>query len=246
MLHILYRASDCENPKVRPSYFSKALCLKSLIQSIQQITNYRFSFYYDSPVVPEEFSRILKKINSPVIKLPNLGNSGSFWHVYKDAIEIPPEDWVYFVEDDYIHKEDSIKKLTECINHIEVADYITLFDHPVRYATDDHFGLDVPHRNNTIYITESHHWRTQESTCMTFAAKAKTLKKDYDIFNKYICKTDAPEDRELFKRLQGLPGYENGSPFRTLIGPIPSLSTHCHIPWMAPVVDWEKIAKSIK
>ena len=163
--------------------------------------------------------------------------------VYQKATRLQSNDLVYFVEDDYIHKPDSIEKLLECSNEIKEADYITLLDHPVRYARDYHFGLDVPHRITTIFLSTSHHWRSQESTCMTFAAKVRTLREDKPIFEKYVKQRDVPEDRELFKRLQGLAGYEEDSPFRLLIGPIPSLCTHCHIPWMAPIVDWEEIIK---
>lgn len=245
MLHIFYRASDSEKPEVRPPYYSKELSLKSLLNSLKRVKDYKLTLYYDSMVVPDVFRDLIKKGGGNIIKMNSLGNSGSFWHVFKDALKLPKRDWVYFVEDDYIHTLDSIKKLQECTERIKDADYITLFDHPVRYVDDYHYGLDLPHRNNEIYISQTHHWRTQESTTMTFASKVETLQEDSLIFDKYVRKLDVPEDRELFKRLQGLVGYEKGSPLRTLVGPIPSLATHCHIPWMAPIIEWEDIAKSV-
>ncbi len=245
MLHVYYRASDSDKPEVRPEYFSKALSLRNFFRSLTKLDpeTFTFTMFYDGNNY-EELKKIVDENKGEFVQLNKLGNSESFWHVFQYALKQGSEDWVYFVEDDYLHKEEAITKLVNCIEDIPKADYITLFDHPVRYAKDYHFGLDVPHRVNTIFISRDHHWRSQESTCMTFAAKVAILKEDEDIFYQYIKKVNVPEDRELFKRLQGLMGYEDGSPFRLLIGPMPSLITHCHIPWMAPLVNWEEVAKN--
>lgn len=169
-------------------------------------------------------------------------NSETFRYVYDKAILLPKDEIVYLVEDDYWHLEDSLVKLQAAFDVLKV-DYVTLYDHPVRYATDYKFGLDLPSvRGRQIWIAGNHHWRVQESTCMTFAVLAGTLQEDRDIFWRYS-ETDIPNDRELFRRLQGLPGYEEGSRGRLLIGPMPSLSTHCHLPWLAPCVNWEEKAK---
>ena len=56
-----------------------------------------------------------------------------------------------------------------------------------------------------------------------------------------------PEDRELFREMQGLGDYKYKDPEhpRILVNSIPSLSTHAHLPWLAPIVDWEREAKDI-
>lgn len=246
MLHIVYRASDLDKSNVRPIYYSKLLCLKSLLQALKKVKDFTFTLYYDGKAGDDLITGLQKQIpDSTIVRLSLASNSGSFWYAYQESLKLPENEWVYFVEDDYLHLDTAIEKLIGCIHSVRKADYITLFDHPVRYAIDYQFGLDVPHRVNTIFISDSHHWRTQESTCMTFAAQIVTLKEDEHIFQKYVRQTRAPQDRELFKRLQGLPGYEEGSPNRLLVGPIPSLATHCHEPWLAPAVDWQKVANSI-
>lgn len=246
-LHIFYRASSSEKTDVRPSYYSKLLCLKSLLRALSNMKNFSFSFYYDG----EGGQNLIKELktdlpNNKIKRLFGMGNSRSFWQAYSDAIKFSDNDWVYFVEDDYLHVDTAIQKLVDCIETVKCVDYITLFDHPVRYASDYHYELDVPHRVNKIYISKTHHWRTQESTCMTFASRVSILKEDKKFFERYVKNTNVPKDRELFRRLQGLTGYEDESPRRLLIGPIPSLATHCHLPWMSPVVDWEDVAKQIK
>ena len=247
MLHIIYRASDSEKPDVRPKYYSKLLCLKSLLSALKKVNGYTLTLYYDGQGGQELTEELSKNAaHCKVVRILLKSNTGSFWYVYQESLKLPDNDWIYFVEDDYIHLDTAIEKLLECIRLITQADYITLYDHPVRYATDYHLGLDIPHRINKIYISESHHCRTQESTCMTFAAKVATLKEDRPIFEKYVKNVAVPEDRELFKRLQGLVGYENNSLFRLLVGPMPSLSTHCRLPWLAPLVDWEGAVRKIK
>lgn len=246
MLHIIYRASDSEKSDVRPSFYSKELSLKSLLVSVKEIKDFTFTFFYDGSG-GDELIKLLKKHVAEVniTRLDHAGNSSSFWEAYKYAQKLPETDLVYFVEDDYLHMPEALAKLVNCAETIQEADYITLYDHPIRYASDYHFGLDVPHRDNTIFLSNTHHWRAQESTCMTFAARVKCLRDDEIIFDKYVHQVQVPEDRELFKRLQGLAGYEKGSPYRLLIGPLPSLATHCHEPWLAPLVNWENIAKNI-
>ena len=246
MLHIIYRASDLDKPDVRPFYYSKLLCLKSLLVAVEKINGFSFTLYYDGDKGNELIDELQNMIpQSKIMRLSKAGNARSFWKAYVDALELPQNDWVYFVEDDYLHTIDALEKLVDCMNSIPDADYITLYDHPVRYATDYHFGLDISHRVNKIYISNKCHWRTQESTCMTFAAQVAVLRDDRAIFDKYVHQVPVPEDRELFRELQGLAGYESGSPFRLLIGPMPSLATHCHLPWIAPIINWEDVALKI-
>src|SRR5207253_10350361 len=98
----------------------------------------------------------------------------------------------------------------------------TGYDHPVRYQPDYPKGADYPHHHNTIYITPESHWRTQESTCMTFAAKAKTFKEDMKYFEKYKDNGKGyPADRELFREMQGLGNYKykKSKLPRILVGP---------------------------
>ncbi|HVX92814.1 MAG TPA: glycosyltransferase [Candidatus Dojkabacteria bacterium] len=231
-----------DKPDTRPEGFNKLMCLKNFLHSLSKVKDYKFTLVFDGEI-DNEFELLAKK-HGDIDIVNRIGNSGSCWYTFEKAIkENQDEDIIYFVEDDYIHTEDALVKLVEAFEKIEDADYITLFDHPVRYIDEYHYGLDIPHYNQEIFITSNHHWRTQESTCMTFATKVKTLKEDKEHFDLYVRQRPVPEDRELFKRLQGLAGYEKRSPFRLLLGPMPSLCTHCHKLWMAPIIDWNKVLK---
>ena len=235
MIHVIYRVSNSEKPGVRPKYYSKAFCFKTLVDSLKFCSEkYSLTSIYDGNLENQEFARIAKT-EGDLLNINLKNNAGSFLFAYKHALNYKPNNIVYFVEDDYFHLKDAISELGVAFKMIN-PDYLTLYDHPVRYAEDYKFGLDLP-TNGTIYFAGHHHWRHQESTCMTFAARVATLTEDKELFQRYNSK-DVPEDRELFRRLQGLVGYEKGSPKRTLIGPMPSLATHLHLPWLAPGIDW--------
>jgi hypothetical protein len=166
-----------------------------------------------------------------------IGNAASFRHALRLATTsgFPDDDIVYFVEDDYLHTPDALVKLVEFFEE-KHPDYATLYDHPARYNGQD---FDRPGGEQIIH-SGSHHWRTQESTCMTFAARVETLRWDYARISAYLG-TVHPQDRELFMHLQSLGRYPRCKPQRTLWGPIPSLATHCETEWLAPCVNWEAI-----
>ena len=73
-----------------------------------------------------------------------------------------------------------------------------------------------------VILTRSTHWKYTNSTTMTFAARAGTLKQDYEILRQH-CETDIPLDFRMFIALR-----QRG---RKLITPIPGRATHCdHFP----------------
>lgn len=246
-LEVFYRASSFENPKTpRPKWFSKVLCLKNFINAFAPVAPIAtFHLVYDG-VVEKDFLELAEPVGT-VTELPSVGNAPSCWHALQEAAQLPDETLAYFVEDDYLHCPEALIKLIDC-HHDVVADYITLYDHPVRYMTDYFDGNDWPLVKDAILLSRSHHWRTVESTCMTFAASAGVLKKDMEIFDTYVGQVEKPQDRALFRHLQGLGKYRDCSSMRLrlLIGPVPSLATHCHEPWLAPLVDWSKLAQQIK
>jgi hypothetical protein len=240
MLRIIYRVSNSEKSGVRPSYYSKLGCFDNLIKIINNCPE-RISFLTIYDGEPDNKALIKKaKTSGKFINVMHKNNSRSFRCAYEQALNYKDEDIVYFVEDDYLHLPESIAELKTAFDKID-PDYLTLYDHPVRYADEYKFGLDLPTKTE-IFFAGNHHWRHQESTCMTFAARVQTLKEDKGIFWRYTA-TDVPEDREIFRRLQGLTGYEKGSPQRILIGPMPSLATHLHLPWLAPGIDWDEANK---
>ena len=197
----------------------------------------------------------------------HLGNSPSFKYAVTHAISTYNDnDIVYFLEDDYLHQPDSMQLIPE---GLEIADYVTLYDHPdqyksytLRYKGESPFNRFGIHRWR-IFVTEHTHWREVPSTTMTFAARVKTLKQDRKILMNNPDK-GLPEDFAMFLALtkqRGLLDTMNvllirHTPAiksmltnyfalfrkkRLLISCIPGKSTHCEKKYLSPLTDWTKI-----
>lgn len=251
---VLYRTYSGENKAPRPKWYSKELCLKSILISfnlLRQQVSTKFHLIFDGKLNPQdEWSKTIKRLVEPLGKItekPYYGNIDSTINTIYLASNYPDNHIVIIAEDDYLWLAPSLIGLYHSLTELPIH-YSTPYDHPVRYQPDYPLGADYPHWHNTIYITSDRHWRTQESTCMTFASTPRTIREDMKYFEKYKDnKKGKPEDRELFREIQGLGNYRYKYPNspRVLVGPIPSLATHVHLPWLAPLVDWEKSAKEI-
>jgi hypothetical protein len=241
MLRIIYRTCSTENSKKRPQFYSKRACLLSLLGALTR-TCHTLLTVYDGPHDPT--LRPLLDKHGPIISLDGGGNTHSFRVALQTAISYSDEDIVYFVEDDYLHLPDAVNKLLECCSCLDV-DYVTLYDHPVRYRKYPGIEPDLPLADHIVYVTPTHHWQTIESTCMTFGAQVRTIKEDLNVFEQHLAGPIAPADRELFRHLQGLGIYATSVKCRSLLGPIPSLATHCEEPWLAPVIDWGRVAHAL-
>lgn len=248
-----YRTCLSENNAPRPSWYSKELCLKSFILSFEQLkteNESELTILVDGFLKPHDgWSKTIKKIVEPrglILESPAVGNVESSINVIRRASNISGNRTVIFAEDDYLWLTPALLGLHHSLTRLPI-DYSTPYDHPVRYQPNYPCGADLPHWHNSIYLTQERHWRSQESTCMTFATTSRTLSEDLAFFEKYKNNgKNRPEDRELFRDLQGLGEYSRkGRTARILVGPTPSLATHAHLPWLAPLVDWEKEAKSI-
>lgn len=251
---ILYRTYGGENIAPRPGWYSKELCLKSMLLSyelLQQKVSADFTILFDGCLKPhDEWSKTLKRFVEPrglIIESHYKGNVESTISAVYKATEKPENNVVIIVEDDYLWLAPALVGLHDALTELPVH-YATPYDHPVRYQPDYPKGADYPHWHNTIYIAAERHWRTQESTCMTFASTSRTLREDMEYFERYKDNGKGrPEDRELFREMQSLGNYSYKDPARPriLVGPIPSLATHAHLPWLAPLIDWAEEARKI-
>jgi hypothetical protein len=196
-MKLYYRISDNSYEKPKLIGADKATCLENFIVSFQKI------IYGNEPplkncippikIVADNCERktvgMLSETGLP-LKLTNLGNAGSLIYSIKDAINsYNDDDLIYFCEDDYLHAISSVNLLEE---GIEIADYVTLYDHPDKY-TSQYGGGEI----SKVVRTRSSHWRYTVSTCMTFAAKIKTIKEDLSVWEKYTA-GDHPHDHKIF------------------------------------------------
>lgn len=207
-MKFFYRISDKSYVKNKFPGITKKMCLKNFIFCFDwtfahqantrgsQTTIIADNCNFDTVDMCREFC--------PNIVETNLGNAGSLIHAIKLALELPDDEIVYFIEDDYLHRENNI--LTRSIDYdldlrkvleegLEIADYVTLYDHPDKYAEEYNFG-----EITKVLRTKLIHWKYTISTTMTFATKVGTLRKDLAVWEKYTA-GDHPHDHEIFLEL---------------------------------------------
>jgi len=140
------------------------------------------------------------------------------------------DDLIYFVEDDYIHKENSLVEMVSTYEKIASELNCELFlcpvDYPYLYKKLD---------NSNILIGNNYHWRTVNESLLTFLTSK-------DLINKYW--------NELL-----LMAENEHSPFETplhkiyekelCLSPIPSLAMHCtnvnSVFGLSPNISWKKL-----
>lgn len=227
-LAIFYRISDTGYPKIKPSYINNENCLRNAVKHFPVEKN-RWLVIADNCC--EETLRMIRKyIPEENIDCRNVGHgAGTFRLAYQMAILLDDNTPVYFLENDYLHRDRACRVLLE---GLETAPYVSLYDHPDKYDST-HFKVRQGGERTRVLVTASSHWKYTHSTTMTFAALVKTLKKDKSIFDRWTL-TKHPYDCEIFMDLAG-----KG---RKLITPVPGYSTHGETAYLSPLINWEEQA----
>jgi len=177
---ILYRISSKGYPKLKITTVNKFDCLENLFEVFQD-----WNFICVADNCSDELLNGLSKYPFYNFFTTKLGNPGSFWKLYEEAINITENnDIFYFIEDDYLHLHDSPKAILE---GLELFDYVTLYDHPDKYQffkknLNPYTKFNRYSENTEVTFSKSFTWRTTNSTTMSFALKGSTLKDDYDLW----------------------------------------------------------------
>jgi hypothetical protein len=133
------------------------------------------------------------------------------------------KDLFYFLENDYLHVQGWVDKVFELFDTYSNLNYISLYDHNDKYFLPMYDNL-----TSKIFTTPTHHWRTTPSTCGTHIVDRKTFLEDYDIPFQIV----GDHNKWL---------WLNQNKSRSVLTPIPGLSTHCMEGLMSPTINWEKI-----
>lgn len=238
-LTCLYRISDGSYKKDRLPNASKKQCLNNFIGHFDNDWGADANIIIFADNVSDETLEWVSEYGYEVIRTNSEGNAYAFNMVLDYALEYL-EDYVYFVEDDYLHDcmRLGIKSPVHTIlmEGLLRSDYVSLYDHPDKYIPARQGGNPFIGEDRAevtkVFRTETWHWKLTNSTTMTFATHMDVLREDRDIWKKH---TDGshPNDMQAFLELR--------SKGRSLATPIPSLSTHCDLPWLAPFGGWKNI-----
>lgn len=220
--------------KRRPAWFSHEVCFRNLLSTIRLdplghrvklivvydgsvedfTTDFIVSYYANTSLgLNIQFIRGGSDINSFLIALG-----------LARTTEMPSDDLIYFLENDYLHQYGWISKVFELYDAGIKFDYLSLYDHRDKYHYEMYASL-----TSKLICSQSHHWRTAPSTCASFILEKGVLDRDYDVFSLGLT------DYYFFSKLIG----ERG---RILLTPVPGLATHSMEGYLSPAVNWEKLA----
>ena len=232
-MKIIYRISDAGYNKVKPAYIDNISCLKNFC-------NVFFDHIHDIQILADNCSEntldmITRYIDPINIEKVSVGHgAGTFNLALDKAFKWNDDEIVYFVENDYLHKQHSPEILQEGLSL--GASFISLYDHPDKYMDPSKGGnpyCEGGAEDTRVYLTDSCHWKITNSTTMTFASTVETLKRTEPILRKYTNQGHYPDDFKMFLDLR----EQN----ELLITPLPGYATHGETAWLSPLTDWSKI-----
>lgn len=191
MLATYLISTNKNRPQLKVPFASKEYCLQNFLEVFKNERIFIFADNCDEETLDYLLSLDLEMHSG------SYGYNHSQVQVYRKIKELnlPDDEIIYCSEDDYIHKDNAPELIKDGLN---IADYVTLYDHPDKYSNLYRFGETVKIRR-TFYS----HWKNTLSTCMTFGFKNHTLKEDFDIL------TNLPNtgDHQLFLDLKSKGRY---------------------------------------
>ena len=205
----------------------------STSKNIKEIDNIFKKFGKEYSLINLDMSKFENAINKTnqrgeEVTLNQMSNMAN---IHQSLLEAKKsEDLIYFVEDDYIHKKDSLSEMIFTYERIasQINNEIIICptDYPYLYAK-----AEVTQN----FLGDKFHWRKINETLCTFLTSKQIIEKYWD---KYIsmCKIEhAPFEKPMHEI------YEK----ELCISPIPSLALHFtninSIFGLSPNVDWKKV-----
>ncbi len=178
----------------------------------------------------EKFNEIktLNKDNPTIEK--NMRSTMASIRASFDLAKRKSSDLVYFVEDDYIHKKESIFEMVSAYEKISSEQGKELFicpaDYPYLYKKFD---------NSQILIGNKYHWRTVNESLLTFLTSKSLIEKYWNNLILMSENEHVPFEIPLHSI------YEK----EICISPIPSLVMHCtninSVFGLPPNIDWVQL-----
>ena len=158
-------------------------------------------------------------------QISNMSNIHQSLEVAKNC-----EDLIYFVEDDYLHKLDSIEEMIFTYEKISSQ----LDKELILCPTDYPYLYNNPQKSN-IFLGNKYHWRSVEETLCTFLTSSELVNQYWDDFTS-ACKTEHYPFEKPFHNI-----YKK----ELCISPIPSLAGHFtninSVYGLSPFMDYKKL-----
>ena len=158
-------------------------------------------------------------------QISNMSNIHQSFDIAKNS-----EDLVYFVEDDYLHKLDSIEEMIFTYEKIS-----TQLSQELILCPSDYPYLYNNIQKSNIFLGNKYHWRSVEESLCTFLTSSKLLNKHWDEFTSACKKEHYPFEKP----------FHNIYKKELCISPVPSLATHFtninSVYGLSPFIDYKKL-----
>lgn len=191
---------------------------------------------FDNTIISLNVNDFLKKINKINAKNETVTNNqiSNMCNIHKSLLEAKDkcDDLIYFVEDDYLHQQETFREMILTYERIssQLNNELILCptDYPFLYTK-----LDPSY----IMLGATKHWRIINETLCTFLTSSVLLNKHWDKFVS-MCEF---EHYPFEKPLHDIYNSEY------CLSPIPSMALHCtninSIFGISPNTNWEKLWK---
>ncbi len=140
------------------------------------------------------------------------------------------EDIIYFVEDDYVHKEESILEMILAYEKLS-----TLFEKEIFLCPVDYPYLYKSDEPTKVYLGHKNHWRTVKESLLTFLTSKQMLERHWDKLIEMATIESFPYETALHKIYK----------IEKCFSPIPSLAMHCtninSTFGLSPNINWKKL-----
>jgi hypothetical protein len=183
-LHVIYRSTAKVNTKPRPPFFTKLVCLLSLLWAAAEGGEVDMIFVNDGRM-KGRMAELMAGAGRVVEGQFDLRAS------YSKAIDLvceqpwPDDDVVYLCEDDHLHQPAALRSLASAAASFPEYDYFGLYasvDAMVPNGEPLPAGLPIPRRWRPsaadLVAADGSHWRNALSTTSTFAARVGALRTD--------------------------------------------------------------------
>ena len=228
---LLNAASDSKLINLNINF--KIIDHNSTAKNLKEIDNIFKKFDKEYLLINLDISKFKNTINktNQMGKEVTLNQMSNMANIRQSLLEAKKsEDLIYFVEDDYIHKKNSLSEMIFTYERIasQINNEIIICptDYPYLYAK-----AEVTQN----FLGDKFHWRKINETLCTFLTSKQIIEKYWD---KYIsmCEIEhAPFEKPMHEI------YEK----ELCISPIPSLALHFtninSIFGLSPNVDWKKV-----
>lgn len=249
--NIIFRACDCveaAHKMPRPFNLNKLelikVCFHSLYTALQGC-NFEITIVGDR--LSQDTLNFFKQYPIRNYILGEFNNEKSLRKCYEFAMTLPDDEWIYFCEDDYLHKPNCMDVVNEFLgnkqqylNHkrCKKTHYLPLSGNNFNDTPLILFPSDYPDRYQEngkvpsyIFLSKHCHWRQIKNLTLTIMLKAGTFKHYNNIFFEAMTH-DGLLSKKLFSSLL-LKNKALG------LSPIPGLTSHMHVATMSVLDNWE-------